>query len=140
MAEANPGRKRSHFFSSFFDGCTDKYNYNEVKRWSVNVPGKDICALDKVFFMHNVDGSNWRTCAVIFIEEKIIVQRFNGYLKDEWFVKKGGELPDADKKWRIVLVLWTRTNCISMVKLFYFIVFSVHNCNINHSMCTCPKY
>ena len=53
----------------FVDGCTDKYNYNKVKKWSTNVPGKDIFALDKVFFRHNVDGSHW-TCAVIFMEEK----------------------------------------------------------------------
>jgi len=97
----------------FVDGCTDKYNYNKVKKWSTNVPGKDIFALDKVFFRHNVDGSHW-TCAVIFMEEKRI-QYYDSmgsdghayttglmrYLKDEWAAKKGGEIPDADK-WRIV--------------------------------------
>ena len=93
----------------FVDGCTDKYKYNEVKKWSTNVPGKDIFALDKVFFMHNVDVSHW-TCAVIFTEEKRI-QYYDSmgndghalmiYLKDEWFEKKGGELPDANE-WKIV--------------------------------------
>ena len=74
LTDGNPVRKRSHFFSSLFlsnlfaNGC---YNYNEVKKWSKNVPGKDIFALDKVFFMHNVDGIHW-TCAVIFMEEKRI--------------------------------------------------------------------
>ena len=116
LTDGNPVRKRSHFFSSFFlsnlfaNGC---YNYNEVKKWSKNVPGKDIFALDKVFFMHNVDGIHW-TCAVIFMEEKRI-QYYNSmgsdgyaytndlmrYLTDEWAAKKGGEIPDADK-WLIV--------------------------------------
>ena len=44
---------------------------NEVKIWSKNVPSKDMFALDKFFFMHNVDESHW-TCAVIFMEENRI--------------------------------------------------------------------
>jgi sentrin-specific protease 1 len=94
-------------------GCNGCYNYNKVKKWSKNVPDKDIFALDKVFFMHNVDGNHW-TCAIIFMEEKRI-QYYDSmgsdgyayttglmrYLKDEWAAKKGGEIPDADK-WRIV--------------------------------------
>ena len=39
---------------------------NRVKTWSKNVPGKDMFALGKVLFMHNVDEINW-TCAVIFM-------------------------------------------------------------------------
>ena len=70
-------------------------------------------ALDKVFFMHNVDKSHW-TCAVIFMEEKRM-QYYDSmgsdfhayttvlmiYSKDEWSAKKGGELPDTGK-WKIV--------------------------------------
>ena len=119
LTEANPGRKRSHYFSSFFftklfdEGCTDEYSYKNVKRWSKKVPGKDIFALDKVFFTCNVSKSHW-TCAVIFMEEKRIqfYDSMSGdgygyttglmrYLKDEWAAKKGGELPDADE-WKIV--------------------------------------
>ena len=44
---------------------------NEVKIWSNDVPGKDMFALGKVLFMHNVDESHW-TCAVIFIDENMI--------------------------------------------------------------------
>ena len=40
---------------------------NEVKIWSTNVPGKDIFALGKVFFVHSVDESNW-TCVIILME------------------------------------------------------------------------
>ena len=39
----------------------------EAKRWSTNVPGKDMFARDKFFFMKNVDESHW-ICAVIFME------------------------------------------------------------------------
>lgn len=119
LSSANPGRKRSHFFTSFFitklfdEGCTNEYCYKNVKRWSKKVPGKDIFALDKILFAVNVGGSHW-TCAVVYMEEKRI-QYYDSlggdgygytsglmrYLKDEWASKKGGELPDADK-WEIV--------------------------------------
>ena len=44
---------------------------NEVKIWLKNIPGKDMFALGKVLFMHNVDDSHW-TCAINFMEEKRI--------------------------------------------------------------------
>ena len=75
MTEENPGRKRSHFFSGFlfaklFVGrFTDKCNFKKFKRWSTNVPGKDMFLLDKVFFLNNVYKSHW-TFAVIFVGEK----------------------------------------------------------------------
>ena len=48
------GRKRNHFFKSYMttkllDG-PGGYNYSNVQRWSRKVPGKDIFALDKIFF------------------------------------------------------------------------------------------
>ena len=53
-AKQQPGRKRCHFFKSFFiTKLLDEaggYNYKNVKRWSRKVPGKDIFALDKIFF------------------------------------------------------------------------------------------
>lgn len=119
LSAANPGRKRSHFFMSFFftklfdEGATNEYKYSNVKRWSKKVPGKDIFALDKVCFACNVLQTHW-TCVVIFMQEKRIQfydsMRGDGYhysdgllqyLKDEWAAKKGGELPDADK-WTVV--------------------------------------
>jgi len=119
LSAANPGRKRSHFFMSFFftklfdEGATNEYRYSNVKRWSKKVPGKDIFALDKICVACNVLQTHW-TCVVIFMQEKRIQfydsMRGDGYhysdgllqyLKDEWAAKKGGELPDADK-WRIV--------------------------------------
>ena len=54
LAAKEPGRKRCHFFKSFFiTKLLDEaggYNYKNVKRWSRKVPGKDIFALDKIFF------------------------------------------------------------------------------------------
>ena len=53
LAARSPGRKRSHFFKSFFiTKLLDEagYNYENVERWSQKVPGKDIFALDKIFF------------------------------------------------------------------------------------------
>lgn len=119
LSAAHPGRKRSHFFMSFFftklfdEGCTNKYTYGNVKRWTRNVPGKDIFALDKIFLPCNINMMHW-TCVVIYMQEKRIQfydsmggdgkHYTNGlmrYLKDEWASKKGGELPDLDK-WTIV--------------------------------------
>ena len=80
-----------------------------MKRWSKNVPGKDIFNLSKLFFPIN-DNNHW-TCAVVQMEEKKIVYydslRNNGteyqlallqYLVDEYLDKKKQKL---DKK------LWT---------------------------------
>ena len=119
LSAATSGRKRSHFFMSFFftklfdEGATNQYRYQNVKRWSKKVPGKDIFALDKVFFACNVNGAHW-TCAVIFMQKKKIqyfdsmsgsgtnyVQGLFQYLQDEWKAKKGGEMPDLDQ-WELV--------------------------------------
>ena len=120
-----PAQKRSHFFNSFFftklfdEGDTGRYKYKNVRKWSKEVPGKDIFALDKIFFSCNILRTHW-TCIVIFIQEKRI-QFFDSmseegsmnedgyhysdgllqYLKDEWAGKKIGDFPDADK-WSIV--------------------------------------
>jgi len=119
LTAANPVRKRSHFFMSYFftklfdEGASNEYTYENVKEWSKKVPGNDIFALDKILFPCNVLKIHW-TCVVIFMQEKRIQfydsMRGDGYhysegllryLKDEWAAMKGGELPDADK-WSIV--------------------------------------
>eukprot|EP01083_Nonionella_stella_P071146 190932_1 len=119
LCAADSSRKRSHYFKSFFftklfdEGGTNEYRYANVKRWSRRVAGKDIFALDKIFFACNVNGMHW-TCAVIFMQEKRI-QYFDSmrgdgymysegllrYIMDEWKAKKGGSFPDADK-WKII--------------------------------------
>jgi Ulp1 family protease len=73
-----PGRRRSHFFNSFFvQKLSDEknrnrklrgiYNYENVKGWSVKVPGKDIFNLKYIFCPINLNNIHW-TVAVIFIE------------------------------------------------------------------------
>lgn len=117
----DPGRKRCHFFKSFFmtklldEGSMSGggYRYANVKRWSKKVPGKDIFNLDKIFFPINVGGVHW-VCAVVFMLEKRIqfydsmggsgmdyMKDLMRYLKDEHQAKKGSPLPDEDK-WRLV--------------------------------------
>ena len=54
LADRTPGKRRCHFFNSAFISKlldeADGYNYAKVERWSRWVPGKDIFALDKIFF------------------------------------------------------------------------------------------
>ena len=119
LCEKDGNRKRCHFFKSFFltklfdEGATNQYRYSNVKRWSKKVPGKDIFALDKIFFPMNLSNMHW-ACAVIYMQEKRIqvydsmlgsgVDQLEGlmqYLKDEWRAKKGGELPNQDE-WDLV--------------------------------------
>ena len=51
LCEGIPGRKASHFFSSFFVEqllvSNGSYTYDNVRTWSKKV---DIFALDKIFF------------------------------------------------------------------------------------------
>ena len=83
LSNAIPGRKRCHFFKSFFmtsllhDG---RYHYDNIRRWSNNVPGQDIFALDKLIVPINISQQHW-TCAVIFMQEKRI-QYYDSVLGD----------------------------------------------------------
>ena len=118
-----PGRKRSHFFNTFFvqtlfdeknkkANLRGKYNYGNVERWSKKVPGKDIFNLKYIVCPINLGNRHW-TSAVIFIEEKRIqyydslggtdTAKLEGllqYLKDEYMSKKGEELDT--KEWELV--------------------------------------
>ena len=125
LGKNDPSRKPSHFFKSFFitkllnEGHADptmngKYEYRQVKRWSKNVPGKDLFALEKIFFPINQGNSHW-ICAVAFMAEKRI-QMFDSlggsgrpyleaifqYLKDDHKDKKKCEMPDQDE-WELVV-------------------------------------
>ncbi|CAB9517227.1 Sentrin-specific protease 2 [Seminavis robusta] len=121
---ADPDRKRSHFFKSFFitklrnEGHTDPnkdgaYEYRNVKRWSKKVPGKDIFNLDKIIFPINQGRMHW-VCAVAFMQEKRIqfydsmgssgkeyLDDLFQYIKDEHQDKKKAPLPDEDQ-WELV--------------------------------------
>jgi hypothetical protein len=122
MCKNDQQRKRSHFFKSFFitkllnEGnvtCEGQYEYRNVKRWSKNVPGKDIFALDKIIFPVNMGDMHW-TCVVAFMKEKRI-QAYDSmgssgrryldaifrYINDEHIDKKKQPLPDKDQ-WVLV--------------------------------------
>mmetsp|Transcript_23237 Transcript_23237/g.50343 ORF Transcript_23237/g.50343 Transcript_23237/m.50343 type:complete len:610 (-) Transcript_23237:9-1838(-) len=123
LCAKQPGRKRSHFFNSFFvqtmfdeknhnSKLRGKYNYKNVKRWSKKVPGKDIFNLKYIVCPINLENVHW-TSAVIFMEEKRIqyydsmggtdrtkLEGLLQYLKDEHRVKKGGEMDTTE--WKLV--------------------------------------
>ena len=117
------GRRRSHFFGSFFvqtmfdeknndPRLRGRYNYKNVRRWSKKVPGKDIFKLKYIFCPINLDNSHW-TLAVIFMEDKRIqyydsmggtdTAKLEGlleYVKDEYRVKNGKDMDAAE--WELV--------------------------------------
>jgi len=124
LCAKQPGRKRSHFFNSFFvqtmfddknnnRALRGKYNYKNVKRWSKKVPGKDIFKLKYILCPINLDNMHW-TSAVIFMEEKRIqyydslggtdMSKLEGllqYVKDEFKAKNDGKEMDA-AEWELV--------------------------------------
>jgi sentrin-specific protease 1 len=120
------GRRRSHFFNSFFvqtmfdeknrnGKLRRRYNYKNVKKWSKKVPGNDIFNLKYIFCPINVNKTHW-TVAVIFMEDKRIqyydsfgktdVTKLEGllqYVKDEYWVKNGKEMDEMDAmEWKLV--------------------------------------
>ena len=123
LCAAQPGRKRSHFFNSYFVqtmfdeknnnlSLRGQYAYKNVKRWSKKVPGKDIFNLKYIYCPINLDNVHW-TSACIFMEEKKIQyydsmhgtdwKKLKGlleYIKDEWRVKNGGEMDVTE--WELV--------------------------------------
>jgi sentrin-specific protease 1 len=90
-----------------------QYEYRNVKRWSKNVPGKDLFNLDKVFFPINQGNMHW-LCACAYIQEKRIeiydsmgsagkkyLNAIFQYLQDDYKDKKGSPMSDVDK-WKLV--------------------------------------
>ena len=73
------------FVQALFDaksndpGKIGVYNYEKVRRWSSNVPGKDIFNLKYIICPVNEGNIHW-TLAVIFMEEKRI----------QWYNSTGG--------------------------------------------------
>ncbi len=113
------GRRRSHFFNSFFmqtmfgkknssPQLRGRYNYKNVRRWLNKVPGKDIFNLKYIFCPINLDDIHW-TLAVIFMEANydlfggtawVKLEGLLNYLKDAYRAKHGKEM-DATE-WKLV--------------------------------------
>jgi sentrin-specific protease 1 len=125
LCKKEPGRRRSHFFNSFFvqnlfdlknkdQKLRGIYNYEKVRRWSRMVPmPRDIFSLKYIFCPININNSHW-TLAVIFMEAKKIqyydscgktdmakMQGLLEYVKDEYRAKHDGKEMDA-KEWELV--------------------------------------
>jgi len=124
LCSTQPGRKRSHFFNSYFvqtmfddknshPAKRGRYNYNNVKRWSKKVPGKDIFNLRYIVCPINLDNMHW-TSAVIYMEDKKIcyydslggtewtkLEGLLEYVKDEHKAKKGKEL-EGWEEWELL--------------------------------------
>ena len=123
LCSKQSGRKRSHFFNSFFvqtmfneknkdPKLQGIYCYHNVRRWGQEVPGKDIFNLKKIVVPVNIVNKHW-ACMVIFMEEKKI-QYFDSlgitdrdklkgllqYLKDEYESTKKGKFDALE--WELV--------------------------------------
>ena len=94
LCRQQTGKRRSHFFQSFFMSMLLNENHEDsnrqglfeywnVRRWSRNVPGGDIFKLDKVVFPINHAGCHW-VCVVAFMQEKRI-QLYDSFGSDELF-------------------------------------------------------
>jgi hypothetical protein len=123
LCERETGRRRSHFFNSFFvqsmfdeknndPKLRGRYNYKNVESWSKMVPGKDIFQLKYVLCPINLDNKHW-TLAVIFVEEKRIqyydsmggtdwakLEGLLEYVKDEYRAKNGKDMDTSE--WKLV--------------------------------------
>jgi len=115
LSKERPGRKRCHFFKSYFitkllgEGG---YCYASVKRWSRNVHGRNIFLLDKIICPINCGGVHW-ACAVIFIQKKriqfydsllgsgmVYMESLMDYLKDEHMDKLKTTMDTSN--WKLV--------------------------------------
>ena len=116
ICKAKDGKKRSHFFKSFFiTKLLDEngYTYKNVKRWSKKVPGKDIFNLDKIIIPVNISGMHW-SLLTVFVQKKKIqffdsmggdgtryLEGLMNYMKDEHMDKKKNPLENVDD-WKLV--------------------------------------
>jgi sentrin-specific protease 1 len=117
-----PGRRRSHFFNSFFvqnlfdlnnknRNLRGIYNYNNVRRWSRMVPmQRDIFKLKYIFCPINHNNKHWML-AVIFMEAKKIqyydscggtdkakMEGLLKYVKEEYRAKHGKEMDATERE------------------------------------------
>mmetsp|Transcript_25488 Transcript_25488/g.42539 ORF Transcript_25488/g.42539 Transcript_25488/m.42539 type:complete len:449 (+) Transcript_25488:85-1431(+) len=111
LCAAQPGRRDSHYFSSFFldrlmdQKLTRKYTYSQVKRWTKKF---DVFEKEKIFMPVNLNNTHW-TMAVVFVQRKEIhyydsmsgcgnrwLEAVLHWLQDEADTKKGQVLEAAE--------------------------------------------
>lgn len=117
-------RRRSHAFSSFFvqrlfdtknrnPALCNQYSFENVKRWSNKVPGKDKFNLKYILCPINLGNVHW-TLAVIYMEGKRIqyydslgktdeakLQGLFQYVRDEYKAKNSGKEMDVSE-WMLI--------------------------------------
>jgi Ulp1 family protease len=100
----------THFWSKLHNqynsdlGVRKKYNIGNIKRWSKNVPGKNIFDLERVFVPINVGNLHW-VLGVIHIE-KMIIELLDSYI--------GTETTDAIKSYGIGLVQYVKDEYLTI--------------------------
>ena len=101
-ARRSSKQRRSHFFDTHFltelldVGRTNKYCYENVRRWGKRVPGGNSFLLDKIFFPINISNTHW-VLAVAFMTDRVIkyydsmggngtyyLTELKNYLQQEW--------------------------------------------------------
>ncbi len=126
LCKLNPGdRKRNQWFHTTFvtmllnEGNADpslegKYDYNNVKGWSKNVPGKSIFKLGKIFIPINIGQMHWVCAMVNMVKKKIYMYDSMGgsgmsylksifqYIQDEYAAKNRGVPLPAINEWEVV--------------------------------------
>jgi len=122
LCNGEQGRKRCHFFNSFFLQSmfreeytirSGEYDYSQVQRWSKKAPGKSILNLKHIICPRNIGNYHW-ALGVISIEEKRIQwydskygtdrKMLNGllqYVKDE-YKREGREDEFVESEWKLV--------------------------------------
>jgi SAM-dependent methyltransferase/predicted O-methyltransferase YrrM len=84
LSTANPSRRRSYFFNSYFITKLferSKYTFNNVKRWTKHIDKNYLLNYDKLYFPINIDQIHWVLAVIHLQDEKRI----------EYYDSLGGE-------------------------------------------------
>jgi Ulp1 protease family, C-terminal catalytic domain len=123
---------KTSFITTIFNVDKKKYNYGKydnVSKWSKNVPGGCLFRLSKNFFPINVNGNHWTLAVVYMNEQKIQYYDSNGgsgeyylhvilqYLKEEHYNKKGIHMKSPEL-WNLILLRIHHNNKMDMIVVF----------------------
>jgi hypothetical protein len=109
----------NHHFNSFFitllldEKCSNKYSYDNVRRWSTKVPGGDVFSFNMLFFPVNIGRAHWSLVVAHLMSKKIeyydslgyegskYVDAVYQYLVDEFRERNKGELGEWQKIYKM---------------------------------------